>query len=213
MLPSRSLCNDCDVAVDTNTPVEGEAASVLDFWFAPPSSPEHGTARKVWFVKDPAFDTAIRARFSGLVEQALRGELDGWRGEALPALARILVLDQFTRNIFRDTPRAFAGDRQALAAASDMVGSRHDESLPPFMRAFVYMPFEHAEGIAMQDEAVRLFTRLAAAEPALGSMLDYAHKHRAVIERFGRFPHRNAILGRQPTADETLFLAEAGSRF
>lgn len=193
-------------------PHEGEVAEVLDFWFAPPSSPEHGIARKVWFTKDAVFDDTIRVRFAALVEQALRGELDAWRGEARSALARIVVLDQFTRNIFRDTPRAFAGDRQALAAASDMVGSRHDETLPPFMRAFVYMPFEHAEGIARQDEAVRLFTRLAATAPGVASMLEYAHKHRAVIERFGRFPHRNAALGRQSTAEEIAFLAEPGSR-
>ena len=194
-------------------PLEGEAAAVLDFWFAPPSSPEHGTAHKVWFTKDAVFDDTIRGRFAALVEQALRGELDAWRGEARPALARIVALDQFTRNIFRDTPRAFAGDRQALAAASEMVGSRHDETLPPFMRAFVYMPVEHAEGIARQDEAVRLFTRLAATAPEVASMLEYAHKHRAVIERFGRFPHRNAALGRQSTAEEIAFLAEPGSQF
>ena len=194
-------------------PFADEAAAVLDFWFAPPSSPEHGTTRKVWFTKSADFDDTVRMRFAALVEQALRGELDAWNREARSALARIVVLDQFTRNIFRDTPRAYAGDRQALAAASDMVGSRHDETLPPFMRGFVYMPFEHAEGIAMQDEAVRLFSRLAAAEPELGAMLDYAHKHRAVIERFGRFPHRNAVLGRQSTAEEIAFLAEPGSRF
>ena len=195
------------------TPLEDEATAVLDFWFTPPASPEHGTARKVWFTKDAAFDNQVRERFDPLVEQALRGELDGWSGKAPPALARIVVLDQFTRNVFRDTPRAFAGDRQALAAASDMVGSRNDESLPPFMRAFVYMPFEHAEGIAMQDESVRLFTRLAAAFPEIGSMLEFALKHRAVIERFGRFPHRNAILGRHSTAEESAFLAGPGSRF
>ena len=195
------------------TPLEDKATAVLDFWFTPPASPEHGTARKVWFTKDAAFDNQVRERFDPLVEQALRGELDGWSGKAPPALARIVVLDQFTRNVFRDTPRAFAGDRQALAAASDMVGSRHDESLPPFMRAFVYMPFEHAEGIAMQDESVRLFTRLAAAFPEIGSMLEFALKHRAVIERFGRFPHRNAILGRHSTAEESAFLAGPGSRF
>lgn len=195
------------------TPLEDKATAVLDFWFTPPASPEHGTARKVWFTKDAAFDNQVRERFDPLVEQALRGELDGWSGKPPPALARIVVLDQFTRNVFRDTPRAFAGDRQALAAASDMVGSRHDESLPPFMRAFVYMPFEHAEGIAMQDESVRLFTRLAAAFPEIGSMLEFALKHRAVIERFGRFPHRNAILGRHSTAEESAFLAGPGSRF
>ncbi len=94
-----------------------------------------------------------------------------------------------------------------------MIGARQDEALPPFMRAFVYMPFEHAEGLAMQDEAVRLFTRLEAAAAETGEMLAYAHKHRAVIERFGRFPHRNQILGRQSTAEEEAFLKEPGSRF
>lgn len=196
-----------------DTPFASEAAAVLEFWFAPASSPEHGSTRKVWFVKDATFDRDIRERFGAVVEQALRGELDGWSADARAALARVIVLDQFTRNIFRGTPRAFAGDRQALAAASEMVGSRQDETLPPLMRAFVYMPFEHAEGIAMQDEAVRLFTRLAAASPSIESMLDYARKHRAVIERFGRFPHRNHILGRQSTAEETAFLCEPGARF
>jgi uncharacterized protein (DUF924 family) len=94
-----------------------------------------------------------------------------------------------------------------------MVGMRQDEALPPAWRSFVYLPFEHAEGLAMQDEAVRLFTRLAQGDPALATMLDYAHRHRIVIERFGRFPHRNAILGRQSTAEETAFLREPGSRF
>lgn len=201
------------MAIDPDTLLAAEAIAVLDFWFAPESSPEHGRSRKVWFVKDAAFDEQIREGFGAIVEQALRGELDGWSAAPPSAVARVVVLDQFARNIFRDSPRAFAGDRQALAAASDMIGSRQDESLPPFMRAFVYMPFEHAEGIAMQDEAVRLFTRLAAASPELESMLDYAHRHRAVIERFGRFPHRNDILGRQSTAEEIAFLAERGSRF
>lgn len=199
--------------MNTDSPFATEAAAVLDFWFAPASSPEHGSARKAWFAKDAAFDGEIRERFGSVVEQALRGELDGWSADARAALGRVVVLDQFTRNIFRGTPRAFAGDRQALAAASEMVGSRQDESLPPLMRAFVYMPFEHAEGIAMQDEAVRLFTRLAAAAPSIEPMLDYAQKHRAVIERFGRFPHRNDILGRQSTAEETAFLSEPGARF
>ena len=190
-----------------------EAAAVLDFWFGPESGRADAGARKEWFVKDAAFDVAIRERFAATIEQALRGELDSWSGNTRSALARILVLDQFTRNALRDTPRAFAGDRQALAAASSMVGARQDEALAPFMRAFVYLPFEHAEGVAMQDEAVRLFTRLAAAAPEIGDMLAYAHKHRAVIERFGRFPHRNDILGRQSTAEEEAFLKEPGSRF
>jgi len=190
-----------------------EAQAVLDFWFGLAGSAEFGTQRKAWFTKDAAFDALIAQRFGASIEQGLRGELDAWAATATGALARILLLDQFTRNAFRGDRRAFAGDAQALAGASAMVGARLDEQLPPVLRAFVYVPFEHAEGMAMQDEAVRLFTRLASAAPELASMLDYAHRHRAVIERFGRFPHRNAALGRQSTAEETAFLAQPGSGF
>ena len=195
------------------TAAAAEAQAVLDFWFGAEGSATHGSARTEWFAKDHAFDRAIVDGFGALIERALRGELDDWAHEPRSGLARILLLDQFTRNALRATPRAFAGDPQALAAASAMVGARLDEPLPPFMRAFVYMPFEHAENLAMQDEAVRLFTRLAATDPSFSSMLDYAHKHRAVIERFGRFPHRNAILGRQSTAEEVEFLQQPGSSF
>ena len=186
---------------------------VLDFWFGAPGSAESGSARKVWFVRDAAFDRSIVERFGATIEQALRGELDDWAATPEGALARILVLDQFTRNAFRGDRRAFAGDAQALAAASALVGSRQDERLAPLQRAFVYLPFEHAEGLAMQDEAVRLFERLVAQAPELQTMLDYAHKHRAVIERFGRFPHRNAALGRHSTAEELAFIATPGTGF
>ena len=186
---------------------------VLDFWFGAPGSAESGQARKEWFVKDPAFDRRIDERFGATIERALRGELDGWAATPDGALARIVVLDQFTRNCFRGAGRAFAGDPQALAAASALVGTRQDESLAPLQRAFAYLPFEHAESLAMQDEAVRLFTRLVADAPELKTMLDYAHKHRAVIERFGRFPHRNAALGRQSTAEELAFIATPGTGF
>ena len=187
--------------------------AVLDFWFGAAGSAEHGTQRKAWFVKDAAFDRAIAERFGATIEQALRGELGAWAATPEGALARIVVLDQFTRNAFRGERRAFAGDAQALAGASALVGSRQDETLPPLMRAFAYLPFEHAEGMAMQDEAVRLFTRLVAVAPELRSMLDYAHKHRAVIERFGRFPHRNAILGRRSTAEELEYVGTPGTAF
>ncbi|MGZ5236689.1 MAG: DUF924 family protein [Caldimonas sp.] len=190
-----------------------EAQAVLDFWFGEEGSAEFGSQRKLWFSKDAAFDRRIAERFASTIEHALRGELDDWAVTASGALARILVLDQFTRNAFRGRKRAFAGDAQALAAASAMVGSRQDETLAPFMRVFVYLPFEHAEGMAMQDEAVRLFTRLAGAAPELADTLDYARRHREVIERFGRFPHRNAILGRLSTAEELVYLARPGSGF
>jgi uncharacterized protein (DUF924 family) len=191
----------------------GEARAVLDFWFGAPASAEYGSARKAWFSKDDGFDGAIRARFGTLIERALRGELEPWAAAPETALAQILLLDQFTRNAYRGTARSFAGDARALAAASRMVGARQDEALPAFMRGFVYMPFEHAEGLAMQDESVRLFKRLCDESPGQSSMLDYAHRHRAVIERFGRFPHRNEILGRRSTAEEIAFLAQPGSGF
>ncbi len=196
-----------------STSMPADAQAVLDFWFGAPADADYGRARKTWFDKDGAFDAEVRDRFGTTIEQALRGELEEWAGEAHSALAQILLLDQFTRNAFRETPRAFAGDARALAAASRMVGERFDDALPTFMRAFVYMPFEHSEGLAMQDEAVRLFTRLAAEDSDQRSPLDYANKHRAVIERFGRFPHRNAILGRQSTAEEIDFLKQPGSSF
>lgn len=190
-----------------------EADAVLDFWFGAPDSAEFGSARKAWFTKDAAFDAQVRERFGALVERALRGELDAWADAPRSALAQILLLDQLTRNAFRGTSRSFAGDARALAAASRMVGARQDEALPPFMRGFVYLPFEHAEGMAMQDEAIRLFNRLASEAPEHADMLDYAHRHRAVIERFGRFPHRNEVLGRQSTAEEIAFVQQPGSGF
>jgi len=197
--------------MSTTTPADPQ--TVLDFWFGAPTGPDYGKARKTWFAKDDAFDAEVRDRFGTTIEQALRGELDDWGGEAHPALAQILLLDQLTRNAFRDTARAFAGDARALASASRMVGERLDEALPTFMRPFVYLPFEHAEGMAMQDEAVRLFMRLVAEDAEQQPTLAYAHRHRAVIERFGRFPHRNVILGRQSTAEEIAFIQQPGSRF
>ena len=196
-----------------NDGATSEADAVLDFWFGAPGSSEFGRARKAWFSKDEAFDATIRERFGALVERALRGEVEAWAEAPRSALAQILLLDQFTRNAFRATPRAFAGDARALAAASRMVGSRQDESLPPFMRGFVYLPFEHAEGLAMQDEAIRLFTKLVAEAPEHADMLDYAQRHRDVIRRFGRFPHRNEILGRRSTAEEIAFVKQPGSGF
>jgi uncharacterized protein (DUF924 family) len=193
--------------------VPEDARRVLDFWFGAPGSPEHGTDRPEWFRKDAAFDARIRERFAPLIERALRGELEAWDATPLGALAQILLLDQFTRNVFRDTPRAFAGDARALAAARALVGTRQDEALSPYQRAFAYLPFEHAEGIEMQQEGVRLFGRLAEQAPETASSLDYAQRHLAIIQRFGRFPHRNAILGRRSTAEELAFLQQPGSSF
>jgi len=189
------------------------AREVLDFWFGAPGSPAHGQARAAWFRKSDAFDAEIAQRFGPLIEQALRDELRDWDAEPEAALARILLLDQFTRNAFRDSPRAFAGDALALEAARAMVTSQQDMALLPIQRAFVYLPFEHAEDPAAQEEAVRLFTRLVVQAPELTGMLDFALRHRAVIARFGRFPHRNALLARLSSEEELAFLLEPGSRF
>jgi len=188
---------------------------VLDFWFLPRSDANYGKARAAWFRKDAAFDALVRERFGALIAQALAGGLREWDIEhgAAGTLARILVLDQFTRNAQRDTPGAFAGDVLALAAARQLVDSGADRTLDPQARAFVYMPFEHAEDARMQQCAVDLFTALAAEHEGFGEMLDYAHRHRGVIARFGRFPHRNPILGRASTPDELQYLGQPGAGF
>lgn len=187
---------------------------VLDFWFGAPGSPQAGQPRREWFVKKDEFDAVIRDRFGAVIDQALAGGLREWDAEGPQGLlARILVLDQFTRNAHRNTPLSFAGDALALAAAQALVDSGADRRLSPLQRAFVYMPFEHAEDAYMQERAVELFGMLAAEHPGFDEMLDYAHRHRGVIARFGRFPHRNAILGRASTPDEAEFLRQPGSRF
>ena len=189
------------------------ASDVLAFWFGAPESPGYGQQRAAWFRKDAAFDAEIARRFEPLIVQALRGELSEWTGEAESALARILLLDQFTRNIYRDTAQAFAGDALALAAATAMVAAKQDRSLLPVQRMFVYLPFEHAEDLGRQDESLRLFTQLERDAPTLTGLLDYAQRHHAVIARFGRFPHRNDQLGRVSTAEEVAFLQQPGSLF
>jgi uncharacterized protein (DUF924 family) len=188
--------------------MDARATEVLGFWFAGSSTP-----RDAWFKKDGAFDALIAERFGALVEPALTGALASWADQPASALAQVIVLDQFTRNIFRDMPRAFAGDALALAAARSMVARGDDAALPPLRRVFAYLPFEHAEDEAMQQESLRLFAALTATDASLASFEDYARRHAEVIERFGRFPHRNAVLGRASTAEELQFLEQPGSRF
>ncbi len=190
------------------------AQDVLDFWFLPAGAPGHGQQRMEWFRKDDAFDAAIDERFGALIDVAVAGGLREWDDEGpRGALARILLLDQFTRNTRRGTPASFGGDPLALAAAKRLVDSGADQALTPVERAFVYLPFEHAEDAGLQERAVALFTALAQLDPALDGMLDYAHKHRGVIARFGRFPHRNPILGRASTPEETEYLSQPGAGF
>ena len=186
------------------------AAEVLGFWFGEPPTEQ---PRVEWFRKDAAFDAVIRSRFGGLIDTALAGGLQDWDTTAGGALARIIVLDQFTRNSFRDTPRAFAGDALALAAAQALVLRGEDQALPPRQRGFAYLPYEHAEDRVMQQASMRLFKALADAHPEMADAHLWAQKHADIIERFGRYPHRNAILGRPSTAAERAFLAQPGSSF
>lgn len=191
-----------------------EAQAVLDFWFLPPEHFQHGRYRLEWFRQSDEFDTTIRKRFGALVEAALADHLSDWEATPEGALARILLLDQFTRNIFRHTTRAFAGDELALAAARRLVAAGHDMALPPLKRWFVYLPYEHSESLAVQEESMALFRALhAEGGKPLCSALDYADRHHQVIARFGRFPHRNAILGRESTAEELAALAHPGFFF
>lgn len=186
------------------------ARAILEFWFGAGDAP-----RAEWFRKDADFDARIRARFGAQVERALGGALLEWDAAPAGALARILLLDQFTRNIFRDTPRAFAGDAQALHVAESLVAAGRDKNLSPFQRWFAYLPFEHSESLLNQERSVALFAglRREMQHEAFDSAYDYAVRHREVIERFGRFPHRNAILGRESTVDEIGFLRQPGSSF
>ena len=189
------------------------AQEVLDFWFGAAGSQEHGRQREAWFRKSESFDAEIAVRFAPLIESALTGGLREWEATPRGALARILLLDQFTRTVFRGTPRAFAGDAQALESARRLVDSGRAPGLAPLERSFVYMPYEHAEDAEAQRDAVRLFTALATERTDLAGSHDYPLRHKAAIDRFGRFPHRNQILGRESTPTAIEFLKQAGSRF
>ncbi|APV50378.1 hypothetical protein BWI17_12145 [Betaproteobacteria bacterium GR16-43] len=180
---------------------------VLSFWFAASE-----VQRPEWFRKDAAFDGQIRARFGELHAHAAAGGLTEWEREPRPALALLVVLDQFSRNLYRNDPRAFAQDARALAVAESMLARGWDRELWPLARQFVYLPLEHAEDLARQDRAVGLFEVLQT-EPGLEGLAKWAEKHREVIRRFGRFPHRNAALGRASTPEEADFLLTPGSGF
>jgi uncharacterized protein (DUF924 family) len=191
-----------------------KARDVLDFWFGAPGSAAYGQHRPEWFRKDEGFDREISERFGDTIAQAVLGGLREWDAEGPQGLlARIIVLDQFTRNAHRSTPAAFAGDALALAGARKLVESGADRELLPVQRIFAYMPFEHAEDARAQAQAVELFTALAHEHEGFGRELDYAHRHRGVIARFGRFPHRNPILGRANTPEEAEYLIQPGAGF
>ena len=185
---------------------------VLDFWFRPAGSAEHGKPRDVWFKKSDEFDVAIRTRFLDLHRQGADGALRHWQSAPESLLALILVLDQFPRNLYRGGRQAFSTDDQALAAAQLAVARGHDRGLSPVQRWFVYLPFEHAEDLAMQRRCLELFDGLREDRASAGA-IDFARRHFEIIARFGRFPHRNAALERPSTPEEIEFLQQPGSGF
>ncbi|RSZ59240.1 DUF924 domain-containing protein [Massilia atriviolacea] len=191
-----------------------KAQDILDFWFLPEGTEGHDQPRQAWFRKSEAFDAEVVERFGHLLEHAVAGGLREWEEEGPQgALARIVLLDQLTRNAWRGQPASFSGDALALAAATRLVDSGADRTLTPVQRWFAYMPFEHAEDARMQERSVALFAGLAQYGEAFEGALDYAHRHRGVIARFGRFPHRNPILGRASTPEEAGYLEQPGSGF
>jgi uncharacterized protein (DUF924 family) len=188
----------------------GDPESLLSFWFGD----DPNQFRFVWFERDAAHDEACGC-FRRMLDSARAGRLDEWAGTSQGALALCILLDQFPRNLFREQPEAFAADAQARAIAREAISRGFDRALTPVQRMFLYLPFEHSEDLADQDESVRLFTALAEETGETGpeSPLDYAHRHREIIRRFGRFPHRNAILGRENTADEQAYLGGPDAGF
>ena len=174
---------------------------VLDFWF-------NDIEPKRWFQKDIDFDNKILTRFGKLHRQAVQGELSSWRYSAKSALAEIILLDQFSRNIYRDQPESFAADPMALALAQVAISKGFDQELTQTERSFLYMPFMHSESAIIHEEAVNLFRDLG-----IVNNLDFELKHKKIVDRFGRYPHRNAILGRKSTPEELAFLAGPNSSF
>ncbi|HET7268774.1 MAG TPA: DUF924 family protein [Oleiagrimonas sp.] len=189
---------------DNEKPDDAAAPSaddVLGFWFDELEPRQH-------FAKDTKLDALIGERFGAVHAAAARGELHAWRDDAAGRLAEIIVLDQFSRNLFRDDPRAFACDPMALALAQEAVRAGADQALPRARRAFLYMPYMHSESPRIHALAVELFK-----QDGLEGNLKFEYGHKKIIDRFGRYPHRNAALGRTSTAEEEAFLAEPGSSF
>ena len=177
------------------------AQDVLDFWFDELTPQQH-------FAKDADLDARIAERFGTLLQAAERCELAAWRATAGGRLAEIVVLDQFSRNVYRDQAHAFANDAVALALAQEFVSGAHDAELPIAQRAFAYLPFMHSKSLTIHAQALMLFD-----QPGLEDNLRFEHLHQDILQRFGRYPHRNAALGRTSTPQELEFLAQPGSSF
>jgi len=193
---------------------------ILQFWFG--DVDELGRSdvmhSRRWFMKDDAFDREIRDRFGETFADVRAGHREQWLDDPRGRVAYVIVLDQFPRNMFRGTARMFEGDRQALAAAVEGIARHDDAELNVNERSFLYMPFMHSEDVDMQDRSVALFTELAEGAPSelrgsLVAAVQYAEKHREIITRYGRFPHRNAVLGRESRPEELAFIAQPGSGF
>ncbi len=177
-------------------------SDVLEFWF---SDDPNAWQQERWFTADPAFDRIVATQFGPTLQLAVTGMLDGWASTAEGALALTIVLDQFSRNIHRGTPRAFAADARARKVADAAIKAFFDRGLTPVQRVFLYLPFEHSEDLEDQDRSARLFGGLAG--HGIDDAITYAYQHRSVIAQFGRFPHRNAILGRESTEAELTYLS------
>lgn len=193
---------------------------LLDWWFASSESAREVAAQKgkLWFGKRDSQDLEARERFGDWTEQALAGGLTEWMQHPEGWLALVLLLDQIPRMIFRDTPKAFAGDLRAQKLVAQGIAADYDRQLQPIQRVFIYLVFEHSEDLAVQNEGVSRYIELVAQQPEsdrtlFNDYLDYAERHQKVIAQFGRFPHRNAVLGRESTAEEMEFLSKPGSRF
>ena len=174
---------------------------ILDFWFKE-------IEMSAWWTKNPTFDDEIIRRFSAIHSQAIAGELFHWRKTAQGSLAEIIVLDQFSRNMFRDQPQSFAFDVQALTLAQIAIEKEFDLQVSAVQRSFIYMPFMHSESSLIHEQAVSLFEKLG-----IDATLDFEMKHKIIIDRFGRYPHRNDILGRKSTQEEIEFLRQPDSSF
>ncbi|MGB3683363.1 MAG: DUF924 family protein [Rubrobacteraceae bacterium] len=188
-----------------------EPREVLDFWFGREGEDGYGEFRDEWFQKDEGFDEQVRDRFMEDYERAARGEYDRWQKAPESCLALVVLLDQFPRNLFREKARTHATDDKALGISREAVQKGFDRKLLPFQRHFLYMPFMHSEDLEDQRRSVKLFRELATGDGP--DVTEFAEAHRGIIERFGRFPHRNEVLERETTSEEAAFLEQPGSSF
>lgn len=188
--------------------------AIHQYWFGPLDQAGFAAPRqnRLWFRTSEETDTTLRSRFGHLVTRALAGESYHWAATDKGLVALILLLDQFTRNIFRGTPQAFAGDAAALELVQPLLASKRHEALPPIHQVFLFLPLEHCEDLATQEQCLRLLTELAGRSDAerINEFARYALAHRDVIAQFGRFPHRNAVLGRDSTPEELAYLEKHG---